>query len=101
IVKKGGIFLGELLWKAWGLQGDFQHYLHSRLSLLLSEIKIDNPDARIRAFKSLYWAPRWTSINFAPFLSRRPAEFPYYRDEICKFICTVPENLLRKRQIQI
>jgi len=101
ILKKGGLELAEALWKAWGIEGDFQTYLKERIVNLLAEIKIDNANSQVRAFKSTYWAPRWTSANMAVFSKYLPVVLPYYDDEMCKFICTIPEKLLSGRQIQI
>lgn len=101
VVKKGGLELGSALWQTWGLEGNFQDYLRGRIETLLSNIAIENANARIRAFKSMYWAPRWTSTNLQIFAATRPMALPYYHDEICQFICTVPERWLAGRQIQI
>jgi len=101
IVKKGGIALAESLWNHWSIDGTFMDYLNERLILLWNSIQIDNNAAKMRAFKSLYWAPRWTSINLAVFESVQPITLPYYDDRMCEFICSVPENLLANRQIQI
>lgn len=101
IVKKGGWELAEQLWKYWDLGGKFQDYLYSRMRELLSKIQIKNANARLRAFKSLYWAPRWTSINLSVFEKALPISLPYYDDRMCQFICSVPEKYLANRQIQI
>lgn len=101
IVKKGGIELADSLWKYWQLPGKFEDYLYERLKALLSDIDISNANARIRAFKSLYWAPRWTSVNLSVFKKYHPLALPYYDDRMCEFICTVPEKYLAGRQIQI
>jgi len=101
IVKKGGLSLASSLWKAWKLPGDFNSYFTTRVKELLDAIEIDNSSAKIRAFKSLYWAPRWTSINLAVFAEKRPITVPYYDDRMCQFICTVPEKYLANRQLQI
>lgn len=101
IIKRGGYEIASSLWESWGLDGTFDNYLNERISKLLSEIKIDNANARIRAFKSIYWAPRWTSANMVVFSNFAPLVLPYYDDEMCKFICTVPEEFLAGRQIQI
>lgn len=101
IVKRGGRELASAMWKAWGLEGNFDEYLRGRISELLSGIDIENANARIRAFKSMYWAPRWTSANMNVFSHFKPVALPYYSDEICRFICTVPEKHLAARQIQI
>jgi hypothetical protein len=102
ILKKGGLELAESLWKAWGIQGSFEPYLRNRVRQLLMEIDIPHSaNARIRAFKSLYWAPRWTSVNLSVFEAVRPITLPYYDDRMCRFICTIPEKYLSGRQIQI
>lgn len=64
-------------------------------------IDIDDTNARFRAFKSLYWAPRWTSVNLAVFDAVRPMSLPYYDNRMCEFICTVPESMLKNRSLQI
>ena len=101
IVKKGGLELASELWKIWGLEGDFETELNNRISSLLQEIEIENANARIRAFKSLHWATRWTSTNLSFFENYAPIELPYYDDRMCQFICEVPEKYLSGRQIQI
>lgn len=101
ILKRGGFELADELWRQWKIEGNFENYFKERLSALLEKINIDNANSRIRAFKSIYWAPRWTSANITVFSNYRPVALPYYDDEMCKFICTIPEHLLSGRQIQI
>ena len=102
VLKKGGLALATSLWKEWNIEGDFKDYLYERLKDLLVKINIpESANAQIRAFKSLYWAPRWTSTNLSIFESQRPISLPYYDNRMCEFICTVPEKYLAKRQIQI
>jgi Asparagine synthase len=102
IVKKGGMELGRALWIAWGLRGDFEGHLHDRLKVMLAAIDIPNSaNARIRAFKSMYWAPRWTSVNLSVFEQARSITVPYYDNRMCAFICGIPEKYLAQRQIQI
>lgn len=101
IVKKGGMELAKRLWQYWQLEGSFEEYFHERLRMLLADIDIDNANARVRAFKSLYWAPRWTSINLAIFSKYHPLALPYYDNRMCEWVCTVPEKYLAGRQIQI
>ena len=101
IMKKGGLELAKSLWNNWDLEGDFEEYLNSRIFDLLSKINIVNSNAKIRAFKSMYWAPRWTSINLSIFARNKEISLPYYDDFMCKFICEIPESLLSNRQIQI
>jgi len=101
IIKPGGMELAGDLWKYWDLEGSFESYITDRLDQLYRNIDIDHPSARMRAFKSLYWAPRWTSINLSIFSRAGEIVLPYYSDEMCKFICTVPERYLKGRKIQI
>ncbi|WP_027136902.1 asparagine synthase-related protein [Gaetbulibacter saemankumensis] len=101
IVKPGGLELAKRLWKQWKLQGDFETYLKSRLRVLLDGIDIEDKSAKVRAFKSLYWAPRWTSVNLSVFQEAHPIHLPYYDDRMCRFICEVPEEHLANRQLQI
>jgi asparagine synthetase B (glutamine-hydrolysing) len=101
IIKKGGLELAESLWNSWKLEGSFNEYLTQRITILLQKINIKNANAQIRAFKSMYWAPRWTSTNLSVFESVKPITVPYYDDRMCQFICSVPEKYLAKRQIQI
>lgn len=101
ILKKGGLELGKRLWKYWQLEGNFDEYLYERIKQLMSAIDIDDANAHIRAFKSLNWAPRWTSVNLGVFAKYHPLALPYYDDRMCEFVCTVPERYLAGRQIQI
>ena len=101
ILHNGGVELASDLWDHWGLEGSFKSYISERVDFLYRGIEIDHPSARTRAFKSLYWAPRWTSVNLALFNSLGKVVVPYYHDDMCKFICTIPENFLKGRKIQI
>lgn len=101
LLKKGGMKLASDLWYSWHLEGDFDSYFKSRLEALLKTIDIGDTNSKLRAFKSMYWAPRWTSINLSIFSAKHPVCLPYYDDRMCQFICTVPEQYLNNRQLQI
>lgn len=102
VIKKGGLELATALWEEWNIEGDFKQYLNERLKDLLVKITIpQSANAQIRAFKSLYWAPRWTSVNLTVFEHEKPIQLPYYDNRMCEFICTIPEKYLAGRQIQI
>ncbi|WP_432409991.1 asparagine synthase-related protein [Rasiella sp. SM2506] len=101
IIKKGGMELATSLWKVWQLDGDFETYLRKRVTTLVQKIDIEDTGAKIRAFKSLYWAPRWTATNLAVFEAKRPIRLPYFEDRMCQFICTLPEAYLADRKLQI
>ncbi len=101
ILKKGGKEVAADLWKAWNLPGKFEDQLHARLSKMHARIDITDANARVRAFKSLYWATRWTSTYLHNFNHFKPMALPYYDDRMCRFAMTVPEKYLAARQIQI
>jgi hypothetical protein len=101
LIKRGGDELARELWQCWNLNGSFDAYLEDILSNMLSKIDIDHAGAKLRAFKSLYWAPRWTSVNLQVFSAFKPIKLPYYDQRMCDFICSVPENHLAARKIQI
>ncbi|WP_431135826.1 asparagine synthase-related protein [Psychroserpens mesophilus] len=101
MVKAKGVELAEKLWKTWGLEGDFNEYLVTRVEDAVSKIKIDNISAKVRAFKTSQWAHRWTTTNLSVFEAAKPITLPYYDNRMCKFICTVPEKYLADRQLQI
>lgn len=102
LLKPGGLELAQDLWELWELEGTFEEYFYERIKHLLGAIDIpQSANAQIRAFKSLYWAPRWTSVNLAVFENIHPITLPYYDNRMCEFICTVPEDFLKSRQLQI
>ncbi len=101
ILKKGGEELAKALWKEWQLEGTFETYLRERVKVLLQKINIKDTGAKIRAFKSLYWAPRWTATNLAVFEAQHPITLPYFNDRMCQFICSLPEEYLANRKLQI
>ncbi|MEH6535814.1 MAG: asparagine synthase-related protein [Psychroserpens sp.] len=101
IIKKGGLDFANNLWLSWNLEGDFENYFNTRIALLLDTISIDDTNAKLRAFKSKYWAPRWTSINLSIFEAQNPISLPYYDNRMCEFICSIPEEFLKNRKLQI
>lgn len=101
VIKKGGMELATALWKEWNLEGSFEEYLESRLSAILDSIKINNSSAKLRAFKSMTYVPRWSSVNLSVFKEAHPFKAPYFDDRMCEFICAIPEEHLADRKIQI
>jgi NH3-dependent NAD+ synthetase len=101
VIKKGGMELAQSLWQYWDLEGDFKSYLEETTQTLLNRIDIQNTSAKVRAFKSMYWAPRWTSINLSVFEAAHPITLPYYDDRMCELICQLPEAHLANRKLQI
>uniref|UniRef100_UPI00404A1D67 asparagine synthase-related protein n=1 Tax=Gelidibacter sp. TaxID=2018083 RepID=UPI00404A1D67 len=101
VLKPGGLELANALWQAWELDGDFESYFIGRIEASLNKIKIDNVSAKLRAFKTTQWAHRWTTNNLSVFEAAHPITLPYYDDRMCQFICTVPEEFLADRRLQI
>ncbi|MEM6517280.1 MAG: asparagine synthase-related protein [Bacteroidota bacterium] len=101
MLKPGGLYLAEELWKHWGLNGSFIDYLRSRIKTSLSQIHIENISAKIRAFKTSQWAHRWTTTNLSVFAAANPITTPFYDNRMYEFICTLPEEYLSDRRIQI
>ncbi|MEM5564584.1 asparagine synthase-related protein [Psychroserpens sp. AS72] len=101
MVKPKGMELAEKLWQYWELEGDFKSYLIARIETGLDKIKIAELSAKIRAFKTSQWAHRWTTTNLCVFEAAHPITMPYYDDEMCEFICTIPEAYLSDRRLQI
>ncbi|HCM78110.1 MAG TPA: asparagine synthase, partial [Cytophagales bacterium] len=101
LIKSAGWQLGQLLWEAWGISGDFREYLEDRILFMLRNIQIDNANARLRAFKTEYYVARWTAVNLEIFKRQLPISIPFFDDEMCRFICTVPEEHLVGRKLEI
>lgn len=101
LLKKGGAELASSLWNAWGLGGRFEDYFERRLRMLLKDIEIEDTNAKLRAFKTQYYVSRWSSNNLSVFESVHPVTLPYYDDRMFEFICTVPEEHLANRRLQI
>jgi len=101
MLKKGGLELGKDLWQAFDLKGNFEDHINERVSQLLGNIKIDNVNSKVRAFKSMYWATRWTNVNLQIFSKYASIALPYYDERMCNFVCETNEEYLKGRKIQI
>jgi len=101
MIKPKGFQLAEQLWELWQLNGDFKTYLTNRIKTDLDVIEIDNISAKVRAYKTSQWAHRWTTTNLSVFQAAHPVTLPFYDDRMCKFICSIPEDYLADRRLQI
>lgn len=101
MIKKGGMELGSALWAVWELEGNFKDYVTERIRKIFDNIQIDNLSAKVRAAISSTWVPRWTSVNLTVFEAANPYYLPYFDNRMCEFICTIPEDYLADRKIQI
>jgi hypothetical protein len=100
-VKESGYELATAVWKQWGLQGEFKEFLREVLRSEWQSIRIENPTARLRAFKINTYFNKSSCTNIALFRQFGPNTLPYCDDRIVKFICTVPERWLDARKMQI
>ena len=101
LLKKGGLELAISLWESWGMDDTFENYFVSRIRELLKEFKIENTNAKLRAFKTQFSVARWSSNNLSVFEKVAPITLPYYDNRMCKFICTIPDEYLKDRKLQI
>jgi len=101
IVKNDGAEIAELLWNEWGLNGNFMDYFKDLIYRYLSEIKIDDLNSKFRAFKAMHYIPNWSNMGMKVFYQWNDISVPYFSDDMCKFICTIPENYLAERKLQI
>ncbi len=101
MVRPDGFRLAQKLWEHWHLDGDFKSYMLSRIEVALSKIRIENVSAKMRAFKTSHWAYRWTTTNLSIFENAHPITLPYYDNRMCEFVCTVPEDYLKDRRLQL
>ena len=93
MLKPGGMYLAQQLWKHWGLEGEFKEYFVARIETSLKNIKIDNVSAKIRAFKTSQWAHRWTTTNLNVFREANKITMPYYDNRMSEFICTIRKTI--------
>jgi hypothetical protein len=101
MVKPSGYAIAAKLWQEWGISDSFHEYLSNQISQAYNSIHINNVNAHFRAFKSKFYVPRWTCTNLEIFNDFGAVKLPYFEDEMCKFICGVPEEVLAGRQLQI
>jgi hypothetical protein len=62
---------------------------------------IDDPDFRIKAFKTDQWSFRWTAASLRMYQAAVRLRLPFYDTRLSDFFCTVPTKYVAKRQLQI
>lgn len=101
LIKQSSLELSTNLWRHWNLPGSYANYLDAVLREMLDSIKINSNNAKLRAFKSKFYVPRWTCTNLDLFQKFGNVVIPYFDNKFCEWICTVPEHLLSGRKLQI
>jgi len=62
---------------------------------------IEDPDFRIKAFKTDQWSFRWTTASLRMFQAAAFPRLPFYDTRLSDFFCTVPSTFVRQRRLQI
>ena len=101
IIKPSGKEIANDLWEYWVNKGLFSDLIENKIKNLYSNIQIDNPASKIRAFKSMYYVQNWTNNNMRFFSKFIDVYAPYHDNQICELVCSIPENFLNNRRIQI
>jgi NH3-dependent NAD+ synthetase len=100
-VKEEGEELGEKLWNAWGLEGDFKQYTKDLFSKCLKQIKIKQVNPKLRAFIYKYIASRKNQININVFARNKEIYLPFLNQDVLNGICNMHEDVLTDRKVQI
>jgi asparagine synthase (glutamine-hydrolysing) len=68
----------------------------------LNRVKhIDEPDFRVKAFKTEQWSFRWTSASLRMFQPGAFPRLPFYDNRMVDFSCTLPTRFVGGRRLQI
>ena len=62
---------------------------------------IEDPDFRVKAFKTDNWSFRWTLASIRMFQAAAFPRLPFYDTRLADFFCTVPSEYLTGRRLQI
>ncbi len=62
---------------------------------------IEDPDFRVKAYKTAQWAFRWSNASLRGFDPGGVARVPYYDTDLIDFFCAVPTAFVRDRRLQI
>jgi asparagine synthase (glutamine-hydrolysing) len=62
---------------------------------------IEDPDFRVKAFKTDHWSFRWTVSSLRMFQTAAFPRLPFYDTRLADFFCTVPSAFVAARRLQI
>jgi len=62
---------------------------------------IEDPDFRVKAFKTDNWSFRWTTASLRMFQAGAFPRLPFYDSRMADFFCTVPSEFVAGRRLQI
>ncbi len=63
--------------------------------------RLEDPDFRLKAFKTDFWSFRWTLASMRVFESAARPLLPFYDSRLADFFSTVPSEFVRGRRLQI
>ncbi len=103
IRKRGGDWLARNICALWvksgesaeGLLRGFVRREFERLSA------IEDPDFRMKAFKTEQWSFRWTLASLRMFQAGAFPRLPFYDNRMADFFSTVPSTFVAGRRLQI
>lgn len=101
ILKTSGLEFSIDFWSYWKLDGNFNLYLDEILNIYLAKINIEENSNKAKAFKIDYYVKNWTNNNLNIFNFYIPTFAPYHSNKLSEFICSLPEEYLKDRKIQI
>ncbi len=62
---------------------------------------IEDPDFRVKVFKTEAWSFRWTTASLRMFQAAAFPRLPFYDQRLVDFFCTVPSAFVQDRRMQI
>ena len=102
IQKKGGDWLVENLCQSRLGNQNPKEFLRGMISDELKEFDaIEDPDFKMKAFKTDHWSFRWTCASLRMFQAAAFPRLPFYDNRLTDFFCTVPADFVRGRRLQI
>lgn len=100
LTKASGIKLAKEIWNQH-FSESFDQYLIERFESALATVRGTAND-RLRGFKSLNWAHRWTSVNLSIFgANGADLVVPFYDERMIKLSWKLPREMLKGRKFQV
>lgn len=101
MLKKGRQWLLEELVRPH-LGGDPEEVIREMMRAELRRIPpFDDPDFRVKVFKTEQWAFRWTLASLRMYEAAAFPRIPFLDPRVVEFFCTVPTRMVRGRRLQI
>ncbi|MCL4849976.1 MAG: hypothetical protein KJZ78_01170 [Bryobacteraceae bacterium] len=102
VKKRGGEWLLDYVCRPHLAGEDVDRCLAALAAQRLDELKqIDDPDFRIKAFKTDQWSARWTTASLRAFRTGAIPRLCFYDTRLADFFCTVPTKYVAGRRLQV